>query len=164
MHIENDFPWRAFSFPWSSVFLNVSRDEAGCSTKFKSTLLFSPLSIIVNSNLLFLFADNLSSNESEDDFKPQEQRAVMDLAYKEIYIENCAHKNIFNSVFPCSGFIQFSTPAPGRNLDSYGRELPNIKKKKEYKRVNLKCVSCLSKLIPRILFLMGYKSLFYAHK
>lgn len=79
------FPEGHFLFPLSSVFLNVSSDEAGCSTKFKNTLFFSPLSIIVNSNPLFLFADNLSSNKTEDDFKPQEQRAVMDLAYKEIY-------------------------------------------------------------------------------
>lgn len=92
MRIRNDFPWRAFSFSLSSVFLNVSNDEAGCSTKFKSTLLFSALSIIVNSNLLFLSADNLSSNKSKGGFKPQEQRAALDLPYKEIYTLNSTHK------------------------------------------------------------------------
>lgn len=97
MCIGNDFRWRAFSFSLSCVFLNVSGDEAGCSTKFKNTLLFSPLSIIVNSNLLFLSADNLSSNESKDGFKPQRQRAVTDLAYKEIYTLNST----------CTKHIQF---------------------------------------------------------
>ena len=91
MRRGNDFPWRAFSFSLSSVFLNVSSDEAGCSTKFKNTLIFSPLSIIMNSNLLFLSADNLSSNKSKDGFKPQEQRAVIDVPSKEIYSLNATH-------------------------------------------------------------------------
>lgn len=93
MHRGNDFPWRAFSLLLPSIFLNVSGDEAGCSRKFRRTLLFSLLSITVNTNLLFSSADNLSSNKREDDFKPQEQRAVTDLAYIKIYSLSFTHKS-----------------------------------------------------------------------
>lgn len=45
----------------------------------------------MNSNLLFLSAANLSSNKSKGGFKPQEQRAVIDVPSKEIYSLNSTH-------------------------------------------------------------------------
>lgn len=114
----------------------------------------------MNSNLLFLFADNLSSNESEDDFKPQEQKSSHGLGLQgDLYRERHTQKYIQFRYFPAQVLYNAPRLAPGRNLDNYDRELLNIKKK-ECERVNLKCISSLSKLVPRILFLRAINHYF----